>query len=344
MKKIFNILGVFALLSVMSSQLFAQTRQPTFSYKIELKTDGWYYAYFKSDRAFSSATFETSISTVQYTLVAPIGTFGTVGTNSMTNKITQFEDQLPASNSTDYVWQKQRTDFNTSIEYGFFALSGSPILTNIPVGTDVPMFRFKTAACIGPIRLYRNVADASGAADGKKNNSPNSFYISGLNGGLNEAYKENYGNEAVCPIAPVPDLITSITAPSAGTINTPYNYTLTVTNIGNAVSIGSVTETFTIQAGLTYNNGGGNGWTCTPATGPVVGPTSISCINPNPALAITNGNSSFTINVTPTTNATFTSTAVVSGGGETRTDNDTATSNTTVIGGCGINAGTLTRN
>lgn len=344
MKKIFNILGVVALLSVMSFQLFAQTKQPTFSYKIELKTDGWYYAYFKSDKAFSTTTFETTISTIQYTLVAPLGTFGTAGTNSATNKIIQFEDQLPSSNPTDYSWQKQRTDFNTTNEYAFFALSASATLINIPVGTDVPMFRFKTAACIGPIRLYRNVTDASGAADGKKNNSPNSFYISGLSGGLDEAYKANYGNEAVCPATPVPDLITSINVPATIVINTPFNYAVAVTNIGNATSTGAVTEVFTIQSGLTYNSGGGNGWTCTPATGPVVGPTSINCLNPNPALAITNGSSNFLINVTPTANTTFTLTAVISGGGEAKTDNNSATSNSTIIGGCGINAGTLTRN
>ena len=330
-----SIPGILLLLLVILSglKIHGQSPQPNFSFKIELKPDGWYYASMKSDQSFSLASHNTTISTMQYTLVAPIGTFAPAsqsGTNPV--NMVAFEDKLPATNTTsgDYIWSKQRTAYNSTTEYIFFALTGSPVLNDIVAGADIPLFRFKTAACIGSIRLYRNVADASGPVDGKKNNSPNSIYTSGLGQGLNEGYKTNYGNSADCPM---PDLTTSISSPPTGTPNVPFNYTVTANNIGNSPTSGPISESISIPSGLTFNSGGGNGWTCVPASGPSAGPVTIICTNP--ASIPVGGNSSFPVNVTPTTTGSFYSSTTVSGGGEINTSNNTAVSNTIVVAAAG---------
>jgi hypothetical protein len=75
------------------------------------------------------------------------------------------------------VYSAHGTEYN---EYGYFALTGSPILPNIVAGVEIPLFRFRTQACIGSIRMYRNVADGTGGADTPKLNSANSIYLSGI--------------------------------------------------------------------------------------------------------------------------------------------------------------------
>jgi hypothetical protein len=47
-------------------------------------------------------------------------------------------------------------------------------------------------------------------------------------------------------------------------------YTVTINNVGSGASTGIVSESFSIPTGLTFNSGGGSGWTCAP-TGPVAG-------------------------------------------------------------------------
>jgi hypothetical protein len=155
---------------------------PHFSYKIELRSDGYYYATMKSDVAYSASSNQTTISTIQYTLVAPIGTFAPISatSTSMTNLVGGVEDLLPSTNAGNYIWSTQRTALNTTTEYGYFALTGSPILPNIVAGVEIPLFRFRTQACIGSIRMYRNVADGTGGADTPKLNSANSINLSGI--------------------------------------------------------------------------------------------------------------------------------------------------------------------
>jgi hypothetical protein len=344
MKSQLKFFSILLLLLTVFIQTQGQTLQPTFSYKIELNTDGWYYASMKSDVAFSLSSNSTKISTMQYTLVAPVGTFApsTQTTNATTN-ITAFEDRLPATNATtgDYVWSKQKTTLNTTTEYAFFSLTGSPILNDITAGVDIPLFRFKTTSCIGDVRMYRNVADGSGSADTKKNASPNSIFLSGIGGGLNEGYKANYGTAATCPSTGTPDLTTTISSPTTGTPNVPFDYTVTISNVGTKTSTGSILETISIPAGLTFNSAGGNSWVCSPATGPLVGPTTIICTNSTPNI-VAGGSSIFPVNVTPTTTGSFSSSVVVSGGGDTNTTNNTNTSNPMAVG-CGISAGTLNK-
>lgn len=342
MRKIALSLSVMITLLLFSVSAHSQVASPHFSYKIELKSDGYYYASMKSDIALSLAAEQTNISTIQYTLVAPIGTFAPVAQtgNTMTN-VAPFEDLLPSTNSGQYSWIRQRTAFNATTEYGFFSLPVSVILTDIVANVDIPLFRFRTQSCLGDVRMYRVTADASGPADTKKLNSGLSITISGVNGGLNEAYKNNYGTAASCPSAGTPDVTTSISGPTTATPNVAYSYTVSINNVGSVPTTGAITESISIPSGMTFNNGGGNGWVCNPS-GPVVGPLTLTCTNNAPNIAAS-GSSSFPVSVTPTTTGSFSITGIVSGGGETNTGNNTATSNST-LAGCGISAGTLTKN
>mgnify|MGYP006182140855 FL=1 len=342
MRKLLLSFGILLGLVLSNSSAHGQGSDPHFSYKIELRSDGYYYATMKSDVAYSASSNQTTISTIQFTVVAPIGTFAPISatSTSMTNLIGGVEDQLPSTNAGVYIWSTQRTALNTTTEYGYFALTGSPILPNIVAGVEIPLFRFRTQACIGSIRMYRNVADGTGGADTPKLNSANSINLSGINNGLSDGYKDNYGTATVCPTPPVSDLTTSISGPSTGTPNTPFIYTVTVNNVGSGASTGIVSESFSIPTGLTFNSGGGSGWSCSP-TGPVAGATTIVCTNSSPNIPAS-GSVSFPLNVTPTTTGGIAISGIVSGGGETNTSNNSATSNTTTVG-CGISAGVLSK-
>jgi len=338
-------LGLFFMLATLIN-LQAQSQTPPISFKIELRTDGYYYASFKSDRAFSAASNETQITSIQFTLVAPLGTFAPVSQTAATaGNITNFTDLLAVvPGSATPSWSSQRTAGPTpNTEYCFFAFPNVVKPTDIAIGVDYPLFKFRTTACLGDVRMYRNVADASGAADIRKPTlaSENSININGFGSASLEAYKANYGTAATCPVQGAPDLSTTISGPTSSLINTPFDYTVTVKNTGDAASTGSVTQDIDIPAGLTFNSGGVSGWVCTP-TGPVPGPTKISCTNPNPAIAANGGTSQFPVKVTPTTNGNLNVGGTVSGGGETNTVNNTTQSNSTNVG-CGISAGTLTK-
>jgi hypothetical protein len=94
-----KLLGFSMLLGLVLSKgsAYGQGSTPHFSYKIELRSDGYYYATMKSDVAYSASSNQTTISTIQYTLVAPIGTFAPISatSTSMTNLVGGVEDLLP---------------------------------------------------------------------------------------------------------------------------------------------------------------------------------------------------------------------------------------------------------
>ena len=155
----------------------------------------------------------------------------------------------------------------------------------------------------------------------------------------------NESNQIMTPAVATngaPDLTTTITAPSTGLPNTPFNYTVHISNIGTQPSSGSVTESITIPAGLTFNSGGGSGFVCTPSIGPLAGPLTITCTNPAPNIPA-GGNTSFPMNVTPTTSGILTITGNLSGGQDSNLSNNNAPPNTIQVG-CGISAGVLSRN
>ena len=100
-------------------------------------------------------------------------------------------------------------------------------------------------------------------------------------------------------------------------------YTITVTNIGNAASSGTVTVTDTLPAGLTATAISGMGWTTNLST--------LTCTRSD-SLAVGAGYPPITVTVTVATNAaaSVTNTATVSGGGDTSSGNNTASDSTTI--------------
>ncbi|KAF0107644.1 MAG: endonuclease/exonuclease/phosphatase [Anaerolineaceae bacterium] len=97
-----------------------------------------------------------------------------------------------------------------------------------------------------------------------------------------------------------PDLTVSLAAPSDGIVNVPYDYTLTVSNIGAAAASG-ITVQFTLPAGLTYNSATvSNGFTAGESGG-VVTFSGGSITASNAAI--------LTVNVTATTPGVYTAPA-----------------------------------
>ncbi len=106
---------------------------------------------------------------------------------------------------------------------------------------------------------------------------------------------------------------------------TGATYTLTVSNVGGAATVGVVTVTDTLPASLTSPVGSGTGWTCNTAgqTVTCTRSTALAAGASYPAITIT-------VNVSATAPASVTNTASVSGGGQTNTANDSASDPTTI--------------
>jgi len=109
-------------------------------------------------------------------------------------------------------------------------------------------------------------------------------------------------------------------------------YSLAVSNIGLAPTVGTVTAIDSLPAGLTASAIGGTGWTCLLAT--------LTCTRSD-ALAVGASYSTIivTVNVSSTAPPSLTNTVTVSGGGESNITNDTATDPTVVGPAPAINAG-----
>jgi uncharacterized repeat protein (TIGR01451 family) len=103
---------------------------------------------------------------------------------------------------------------------------------------------------------------------------------------------------------------------------TGATYTLTVSNVGNSATVGTVSVSDTLPSGLTATAISGTGWTCTLGT--------VTCTRGD-ALAASASYPVVTVTVTVASNAaaSVTNTATVSGGGEINLANDTATDTTT---------------
>lgn len=125
--------------------------------------------------------------------------------------------------------------------------------------------------------------------------------------------------------APAPDLIPTLTGPATATVGVPFNYTLGVSNIGDAASSGLITITDTIPAGLTIGTvTPAAGWSCT-----VAGQT-VSCTSSNAVVA---GGSApvATITVTPTVEGPVSNQATVSGGNDSNSANNTSAPTSTQV-------------
>ncbi len=101
-------------------------------------------------------------------------------------------------------------------------------------------------------------------------------------------------------------------------------YTLTVTNSGSGTTLGTVTVTDTIPAGLTAAAIGGQGWTCTPPSGPCTRSDSLGPGASYSPIAVT-------VNVASNAPSTVTNTAAVSSDGAANSINSTASDVTTIF-------------
>ncbi|PAC29438.1 hypothetical protein BWI92_15555 [Flectobacillus sp. BAB-3569] len=190
MRNRFKYIVLTLLLLLGVSSIKAQTT-PQIFYKIEYKSDGWFYASMKSSANLtnSSTTTLNKITEMQFTIVAPIGTFANI--KNLTGTL-PLQDGVGSS-----VWGKQ-SKTNATNEYIYFYALGIPTVQSITANVDVPMFKFQLTTCTGSLRLYRNVADASGAADVQVLNSANSMFMPSIGLAMVNAYKGNYGTEANC--------------------------------------------------------------------------------------------------------------------------------------------------
>ena len=101
----------------------------------------------------------------------------------------------------------------------------------------------------------------------------------------------------IATTTPLPDLTITSSAPATATVNTPFNYTLTLANSGTAAATG-VSANFTLPEGVTYNSASAAGYTVSQAAGVVT--FSGGAIDPG-------GSAILTVNVTPTAAGTVTS-------------------------------------
>jgi uncharacterized repeat protein (TIGR01451 family) len=171
-------------------------------------------------------------------------------------------------------------------------------------------------AAYPPITLTVNVA----------NNAPGLVANTAtVSGGGDTNPLNNTANDPTSIIPPPPDL--TITKSHTGDFNQGQvfnaTYTLTVNNIGVGPTIGRVSVTDTLPAGLTVNSIFGLGWFCNVRT--------VTCTRRDVLAA---GSSyqpiNLFVNVSSDAAASVINTATVSGGGEIKTDNDTATDPTTI--------------
>ena len=129
-----------------------------------------------------------------------------------------------------------------------------------------------------------------------------------------------------CTVSGVPDLV--INKAHAGNFTQGQigaQYTITVTNIGNAPTDGSaVTVTDAVPAGLTATAIGGTGWVCTQPGGPCTRSDALAGgFTPYPPITLT-------VNVQNNAPPSVTNSVTVAGGGEADATNDLAMDTTTI--------------
>jgi uncharacterized repeat protein (TIGR01451 family) len=235
-----------------------------------------------------------------YTLiVANSGTGPTAGVVTITDTLPAGLTPTAANNGVQSGWTVS-TDGQVVTATRNDALSG---------GTSYPSLTITVAVANDAPANVVNTATVSGGGD--------------VNAGNNSASDPT-------TIAQAADL--AISKSHAGSFrqgDAANTYTLTVRNIGPGPTVGAVTITDTLPAGLlptAANNGIINGWTVS-ATGQTVTATR------SDALAAQTDFPALTLTVSVANNAppNVTNTASVAGGGELRTDNNDASDPTTIL-------------
>jgi uncharacterized protein (TIGR03118 family) len=157
---------------------------------------------------------------------------------------------------------------------------------------------------------------------GSSGDAQSLYFTAGLNG-------EADGLLGSLTVIQAPDLTVAMSHTGNFTQNDPADqYTVTVTNSGNAATSGTVTVTDVLPTGLTptaADNATANGWTLM-FSGQTITATRSDPLLPNTAYAPL----TITVAVAGNAPASVTNMATVAGGGETNTSNDGASDPTTI--------------
>ena len=117
----------------------------------------------------------------------------------------------------------------------------------------------------------------------------------------------------------LPNLAMSKSGPSTATVGTPFDYVLSLANIGGLATSGTITVTDTIPATLAINSVvAGANFNCGVAS------QTVTCTTSAPIGAGASNVTVATITVTPTQVGQVSNTAVVSGGGDDTPGNNTS--------------------
>lgn len=119
--------------------------------------------------------------------------------------------------------------------------------------------------------------------------------------------------------SPAPDLSVAKTLSSSFVIGSTGAYTLTVRNVGGGATIGTVSVTDVLPAGLTYSNAAGTGWNCQIAV------QTVSCLNPGPINAGAESSIALTVSVGAAAYPGVNNTATVTTPGDGNAANNSST-------------------
>jgi uncharacterized repeat protein (TIGR01451 family) len=224
----------------------------------------------------------------------------TIQNNNTTTTLTGvgFTDTLPAG-------------LVVSMPNGLTGSCGGGTITGTPASGSVSL----TGASIATSTSCTFSVNVTGSTGGVKNNTTGN--VTSTEGGTG-------GTASASVTVLMPDV--TITKTHAGSFTQGQTvgamYTITVSNIGTAPTVGVVSVTDALPAGLTATAIGGTGWAC---------PTLINC---NRSDVLANGSSfpAITLTVSAAINApaSVINSVTVSGGGETDLTNDTAADTTAV--------------
>jgi hypothetical protein len=149
-------------------------------------------------------------------------------------------------------------------------------------------------------------------------------------GGDTGAGNNSSGSVGTPNVTGVANLEISLSAPTTGTINTNFQYLITITNTGSLPSNGTITIKSTLPDGIAFLTGsGGANWSCS-AIGQVV-----TCNSSGLSIPV-GSQSSITLTVTPTNSGTFTNVVTIIGGGDPSLTPKSSNSVTTTVGLVGV--------
>lgn len=153
-------------------------------------------------------------------------------------------------------------------------------LAAVPNGANVDIYATTNLASNNALI---KIVDTSGFG-GSISGTPTTI----ANAGTNFAFR----GVALAPASvAVPDLTIGVSGPATGVVGTPYDYTITASNVGSANATG-VKATFTLPSGVTYGSASGTGgFSCSHSSGLV------TCTGASIAAA---GSATITVSVTPT--------------------------------------------